>query len=79
LRPRSADGLPVLGESADVRGLFYAAGFYRNGILLAPAVGEIVAGILTGGATRIPPRSLEAFSPARFRRPAAARTAVSPR
>jgi glycine oxidase len=68
LRPRAADGLPVLGESTDVKGLFYAAGFYRNGILLAPAAGEIVADLLTGGATRLPARALEAFSPARFRR-----------
>ncbi|HEX8284920.1 MAG TPA: glycine oxidase ThiO [Pyrinomonadaceae bacterium] len=68
LRPRAADGLPVLGESGDVRGLFYAAGFYRNGILLAPAAGEIVADLVTGRATRLAPRSLETFSPARFRR-----------
>lgn len=76
LRPRAADGLPVLGESVDVKGLFYATGFYRNGILLAPAAGEIVADLLTGGATRIPPRSLEAFSPARFRRIAAPPTLI---
>jgi glycine oxidase len=68
LRPRAADGRPVLGESSDVRGLFYATGFYRNGILLAPAAGEIVADLLTGGATRLPARVLEAFSPARFQR-----------
>jgi len=67
LRPRAADGLPVLGESTDVRGLFYAAGFYRNGILLAPATGELVADLITGGATAADPRVLEAFSPARFR------------
>ena len=68
LRPRAADGLPVLGESADVRGLFYAAGFYRNGILLAPAAGRIVADLLTGRPAGLPPRTLEAFSPARFQR-----------
>ncbi|HEY0172717.1 MAG TPA: glycine oxidase ThiO [Pyrinomonadaceae bacterium] len=68
LRPRAADGLPVLGESADVKGLFYAAGFYRNGILLAPAAGEIVADLLTNRATRLPARVLQPFSPARFRR-----------
>lgn len=68
LRPRAADGLPVLGESADVQGLFYATGFYRNGILLAPAAGEIVADLLTGGATRLSPGVLETFSPARFDR-----------
>ena len=72
LRPRAADGLPVLGESADVKGLFYATGFYRNGILLAPAAGEIVADLLTGGATRLSPRVLETFSPARFHQAVAA-------
>jgi glycine oxidase len=66
LRPRAADGMPVLGESADVRGLFYATGFYRNGILLAPAAGETAADLVTNRATRVAPRTLEAFSPARF-------------
>jgi glycine oxidase len=68
LRPRAADGLPVLGESADVKGLFYAAGFYRNGILLAPAAGELVADLLTDSSTRLPARVLETFSPERFQR-----------
>jgi glycine oxidase len=68
LRPRADDGLPVLGESSEVKNLFYATGHYRNGILLAPATGEIIADLLTGGTTRWPPRALEAFSPARFRR-----------
>jgi glycine oxidase len=66
LRPRAADGRPVLGESADVKGLFYATGFYRNGILLAPDSGEIIADLLTGGATRLSPAVLKTFSPARF-------------
>jgi glycine oxidase len=65
LRPRAADGLPVLGESSDVRGLFYATGYYRNGVLLAPASGEIIAALVAGGATSLPPRVLQAFSPAR--------------
>jgi glycine oxidase len=63
LRPRASDGLPVLGESRDVRGLFYATGYYRNGVLLAPASGEIIAALITRGATTIPPNVLQAFAP----------------
>ena len=72
LRPRSADGWPVLGESEDVGGLFYAAGLYRNGILLAPAVGELTAALVAEGGLAtlgsLPPQTLSAFSPARFGR-----------
>jgi len=65
LRPRASDGLPLIGESAGVKGLFYATAYYRNGILLAPASGRIVADLLTRGATNVAPRALTAFSPAR--------------
>jgi glycine oxidase len=68
LRPRAEDGLPVFGESEEVKGLFYATGHYRNGILLAPATGEIVADLVVSGSSRIVPHALSAFSPARFRR-----------
>jgi glycine oxidase len=43
LRPRSADGLPVLGACDEIDGLFFATGHYRNGILLAPLTGELVS------------------------------------
>ncbi|HZG51457.1 MAG TPA: glycine oxidase ThiO [Pyrinomonadaceae bacterium] len=66
LRPRAADEWPVLGALADVPNLFYATGHYRNGILLAPLTGALVAGmILRHDAT---PPLLEAFTPERFRR-----------
>ena len=68
LRPRAEDGLPVLGKSEEVERLFYATGHYRNGILLAPATGEIVADLVIEGSSRIVPHALLAFSPARFRR-----------
>jgi glycine oxidase len=61
LRPGTPDGLPVLGSSP-VRGLFFAAGHFRNGILLAPATARILADLLTGG----PFRDLSAFSIERF-------------
>src|ERR1041385_1106833 len=43
LRPRAADGLPVLGRCDEIDGLFYATGHYRNGILLAPLTGELIS------------------------------------
>jgi len=63
-RPRAADDLPVLGNSVEIEGLVYATGHYRNGILLAPITGELIAEtVLTGES----PAALEAFQPARFR------------
>jgi glycine oxidase len=43
LRPASADALPVIGESEEMPGLFYATGHYRNGILLAPLTARMIA------------------------------------
>ncbi|MBC8031936.1 MAG: glycine oxidase ThiO [Pyrinomonadaceae bacterium] len=63
LRPRTPDGLPVLGAYAEIEGLFYAIGHYRNGILLAPITGELIADAVVDGAT---PGSLNAFAPERF-------------
>ena len=63
LRPRAEDDLPVLGTCASVRGLVYATGHYRNGILLAPITGELIADVLTRG---VMPPLLRAFTPDRF-------------
>lgn len=62
LRPGTPDGLPVIGPGA-LPGLFHATGLYRNGILLGPLVGEIVAGLVRGDA---PPVDLAPFSVMRF-------------
>jgi len=43
LRPQTPDGRPIVGRSTRVPGLIYAAGHYRNGVLLAPLTGELVA------------------------------------
>jgi glycine oxidase len=48
LRPRAEDKWPVLGMSAETAGLCYATGHYRNGILLAPITGELIAAEATG-------------------------------
>jgi glycine oxidase len=63
LRPRANDNLPVLGPCAEIKGLFCATGHYRNGILLAPITGELIAGSIVDNV--ISPL-LAAFSPNRF-------------
>jgi glycine oxidase len=61
LRPGTPDNAPVIGRGA-VRGLVWATGHYRNGILLAPLTAELVAGVL---ADRDDPL-LSACAPERF-------------
>jgi glycine oxidase len=51
LRPVTADGLPVIGPDPDLSGLHYATGYGRNGILLGPLAGRIVADLVTTGRT----------------------------
>jgi glycine oxidase len=63
LRPRAADTLPVLGPCAEIEGVFYATGHYRNGILLAPITGELIARAIVD---RVFPAKLQIFSPDRF-------------
>ncbi|HSK63167.1 MAG TPA: glycine oxidase ThiO [Pyrinomonadaceae bacterium] len=63
LRPRAPDGLPVLGPCGEIDGLFYATGHYRNGILLAPVTGELIAEAVVAGHVS---SLLAAFSPNRF-------------
>jgi glycine oxidase len=43
IRPQTGDGLPYIGEHPEYGGLFIAAGHYRNGILLSPITGELIA------------------------------------
>jgi glycine oxidase len=59
LRPRSPDGLPLLGRMAN--GVFVAGGQYRNGILFAPAIAEHVRDLVLGLSPVIPE-----FDPQRF-------------
>ncbi|MGH2948606.1 MAG: FAD-dependent oxidoreductase, partial [Solirubrobacteraceae bacterium] len=47
LRPATPDNLPAIGPGA-LEGLIWAAGHYRNGILLAPVTADLVAGALCG-------------------------------
>jgi glycine oxidase len=59
LRPRSTDGLPLLGPTR-LDGLWLAGGQFRNGILFAPAIAESLAAQLLGQA-----EAIAAFDPRR--------------
>ncbi|WP_419095435.1 glycine oxidase ThiO [Pseudarthrobacter naphthalenicus] len=66
-RPATPDNAPLLGrvsvpDGGHVRGLIIATGFYRHGVLLAPAAAAICRNLLDG---RIDPHRT-ALDPARF-------------
>ena len=48
IRPQTGDGLPYMGEHPSWKGLFVAAGHFRNGILLSPMTGKLVADLVAG-------------------------------
>ena len=48
LRPVTPDGMPVLGAEPRLRGLWYACGHGRNGILLAGLTGVVMARLICG-------------------------------
>ncbi|HXG93455.1 MAG TPA: glycine oxidase ThiO [Blastocatellia bacterium] len=64
LRPDTPDHLPIIGQSG-VDNLLLATGHFRNGILLAPATAELIAGNITSG--RIPDE-MKHFGVERFER-----------
>lgn len=49
LRPQAVGGMPLLGPSSDPR-LIYAAGHFRNGVLLAPLTARLIANHVLDGA-----------------------------
>jgi glycine oxidase len=61
LRPDTPDHLPLVGPWPGAPGLVVAAGHYRNGVLLAPLTGRLVADGVLGKGWAEP-----AFDPARF-------------
>ena len=64
LRPDTPDHLPILGETP-LSGFWMAAGHYRNGILLAPLTGRLIADWITGKAV---PQGIGVFGLRRFQR-----------
>jgi len=62
LRPGTPDDLPILGATR-TPGYFVATGHFRDGILLAPVTGHVMAQVIT----RTPPdHDISRFSPGRF-------------
>jgi glycine oxidase len=49
LRPMTGDELPAIGASSTMRGMFYATGHYRNGVLLAPLTAVLLADLVLEG------------------------------
>ncbi|MCI0423563.1 MAG: glycine oxidase ThiO [Acidobacteria bacterium] len=62
LRPYCEGGLPVLGP-AELGGLYYATGHFRNGLLLAPITAKLLCDVIVSGNIS---RLLEPFLPSRF-------------
>ncbi|MFC7905921.1 glycine oxidase ThiO [Streptomyces nigra] len=62
LRPASPDNAPLLGPTA-LEGLLLATGHGRNGVLLAPVTGDVLAHVLTSGEL---PDVARDFTPLRF-------------
>ncbi|MBF0173652.1 MAG: glycine oxidase ThiO [Magnetococcales bacterium] len=60
LRPAPGDGLPILGESRHLQGLFFVTGHYRNGILLTPISGVVIADLVE---KKTPSVTLDPFLP----------------
>ncbi|MEJ8634459.1 glycine oxidase ThiO [Streptomyces sp. MS2.AVA.5] len=62
LRPASPDNAPLLGPTA-LPGLHLATGHHRNGVLLTPVTGDVMAAVLVSGSL---PDEARPFTPRRF-------------
>jgi glycine oxidase len=63
LRPITPDMLPMLGPDPEYRSLIYACGHSRNGVLMAPLTGDLIADLVTGTPLSF---DLSQFRPDRF-------------
>jgi glycine oxidase len=62
LRPATPDGLPVLGKAPVLENLYMATGHFRNGILLAPITGQLMADCILKGVAPPDAFCLERFA-----------------
>jgi len=63
LRPVTPDMLPMIGPDPERQSLIYACGHSRNGVLMAPLTGDIIADLVTGTPLS---HDLSQFRPDRF-------------
>ena len=63
LRPVTPDMLPILGPDPENQSLIYACGHSRNGVLMAPLTGDLIADLVTGTPLSL---DLSQFRPDRF-------------
>lgn len=62
MRPRSSDGLPIVGETS-IEGVYAATGHFKNGIMFAEQTAEAIVAKLTGKQAS---PTFDAFSPLRL-------------
>lgn len=65
LRPRSGDGLPLIGPLPGWQGVYMVSGHFRDGIKLSAISTRIITDLITKGCS---PISIERFDPGRFGR-----------
>ena len=63
LRPKTKDEWPILGTDPQIKGMIYATGHYRNGILLTPITAQIISELVTRGESAV---NLNPFNISRF-------------
>ncbi|WP_096189804.1 glycine oxidase ThiO [Evansella halocellulosilytica] len=63
LRPATLDGFPLIGKLSEAPHITFATGHYRNGILLSPVTGHLIADLLDNKKEIVP---IGSFSPERF-------------
>ena len=63
LRPATRDEAPIIGPSKKIKGLIYATGHHRNGILLAPLTSNVIKNYYLNGKID---NDFNNFKPGRF-------------
>ncbi|SIT69860.1 glycine oxidase [Ectothiorhodosinus mongolicus] len=56
LRPGSPNGVPIIGEHADIKGLFINAGHYRNGVVMSWGSCQLLTQLMLGEVTCCDPQ-----------------------